>query len=438
MAPYAQDWTGAYPSAPGAVIRPGSTEDVSQVMKIAAQHRVAVVPLGGNTGLVGGGQARGELIISLERLNNIRAIKPGSRVAIVEAGVILQQIHDAVAKHDLIFPLTFGARGSARIGGCLSTNAGGSNVVKYGATRGLCLGLEVVLASGEVLDLMGELHKDNSGYALRELFIGAEGTLGIITAAVLKLSPKPEAYATAQVAFASIDTALDFLSRLQRASSNAVEAYEYMPRSYLTRLKRHRPDLYLPIDDIFETNVMIELGGPSDLQRVLEEHLTQALDNGEVKEAVIAQNETQRQGIWACREAAGEIIFDGTPSVVADICLPLDKITSFLTIVRKRLSQIEDNMEEITVAHLGDGNLHFAVYPKRDAPGHHSTIQAEIDAVTVEHGGSISAEHGIGQSKRLTLKRHKDPVALKVMSAVKQALDPEGRLNPGKVIPPLT
>lgn len=434
--PYTRDWTEKYPSAPLAVVRPATTAQVAQVVKLARAHNTAIVPLGGNTGLTGGGQARGELMLSLERLNAIRAVKPEARLAIVEAGVILQDLHTALQDHNLIFPLTFGARGSARIGGCLSTNAGGSNVVRYGSTRGLCLGLEVVLANGEILDLMSELHKDNSGYDLRDLFIGAEGTLGIITAAVLKLSPKPDHYATAQIAVPDLATALQVLHRLQSASGGAVEAFEYMPRPYMERLARFRPDLRAPFDQVYETSVMVELGGiGGDMTSVLETELGDLLDSGQVLDAVIAQNDAQRAAIWESREAAAEITFNQLPMVNADVCLPLDRIQEFFDVVRPRIEALEPGLEDLTVAHLGDGNLHFTVYPTHDDPAHVQSIQDAIDAVTVALGGSVSAEHGVGQSKLSTLRAHKDPVALRVMAAVKSALDPDDILNPGKVNP---
>ncbi|MEL6587986.1 MAG: FAD-binding oxidoreductase, partial [Pseudomonadota bacterium] len=243
---YAKDWTGKWRAAPMAIVRPASTAQVAQVVQLATAHDIGIVPVGGNTGLVGGTANDGALMISFERMAAIRAIRPDAGIAIVEAGAILSDIHAAAEAHDLIFPLTFGARGTARVGGFLSTNAGGSNVVRYGPTRGLVLGLEVVLADGRVLDLMSELRKDNSGYDLRDLFIGAEGTLGLITAAVLRLSPKPRHHATALASVTDLPAALRLLRRLQSASDGAVEAFEYTPRTYMTALATHRPDLRQP------------------------------------------------------------------------------------------------------------------------------------------------------------------------------------------------
>ena len=432
---YAKDWTGKFSSVPLAVVRPADTKEVAACVRLCARRGVPVVPVGGNTGLVGGTLAEGQVMISLERLNRVREIKSQAQIAIVEAGAVLQDIHAAADAENLVFPLTFGARGSAQIGGALATNAGGSNVLRYGATRGLCLGVEVVLASGEILNLMSELHKDNTGYALKDLFIGAEGTLGIITAAVLKLSPKPEAYATAQIALRDLDAALVTLRRLQAVSSGAVEAFEYMPQDYMARLAKFRPDLRAPFATGYDTNVMVELGGGVGIQPLLEEALTTMMEEGLVLDAVIAQNETQRAEIWERREAAAEITFTQVPVITADICLPLDQVPAFFETVRPELAKQESDLEELTVAHLGDGNLHFTVYPRSDDPDHLAAIQATIDAVTVSLGGSVSAEHGVGVSKLSTMRSHKDPVALKTMAALKATLDPQNILNPGKVVP---
>ena len=257
---YRHDWTSHFTADPVAVARPASTAEVAQVLTIAASHRIPVVPVAGLTGLVGGAMTKGGLMLSVERLNRVREIRPSTRLAIVEAGVILSSLHDAAEAEDLYFPLWFGARGSAMIGGVLSTNAGGSNVLRYGSTRSLCLGLEVVLADGQVLNLMSALHKDNSGYDLKQMFIGAEGTLGVITAAVMKLVPRPRAHATATIAARSLPDALVLLNRLQTESGRAVEAFEYMPDTYMRRLAQVRPDIRQPFTPIQPVNILVELG----------------------------------------------------------------------------------------------------------------------------------------------------------------------------------
>lgn len=432
---FARDWTGKWRAEPLAVVRPASTAEVSQVVTIAATHYLSIVPVGGNTGLVGGTANQGALMISFERMATIREIRPEAGIAIVEAGVILSDIHDAVAEHDLIFPLTFGARGSARVGGFLSTNAGGSNVVRYGPTRGMVLGLEIVLADGRILDLMSELRKDNSGYDLRDLFIGGEGTLGLITAAVLRLAPKPKHHATAFAAVRDLPASLRLLRQLQAASDGAVEAFEYMPRSYMKELAKHRADLRQPFD-IHDHAVMIELGGLSrPLDGVLERGFAEAADAGDVLDAMIAQNESQRTFIWEMREAAAEITFTRLPIVDNDVALPLDGVEAFIDTMLTRLRDLDAEADHLICAHLGDGNIHLTVYPTSDTSAHLDAIREMIEGVTVSLGGSISAEHGIGLSKLATMTRRKDPVALDVMRAVKQALDPENRFNPGKVIP---
>ncbi|MBY0349811.1 FAD-binding oxidoreductase [Tabrizicola sp.] len=444
---YARDWMGRYRGSPIAVVRPGSTAEVAACVKIAGQHGVPVVPISGNTGLVGGTMTSGGLLLTLERMNRIHRVKRDARLVVAEAGVILSRLHEAAETEGLYFPLWFGARGSAMLGGVLSTNAGGSNVLRYGSTRGLCLGLEVVLPDGRVLNLMSELHKDNSGYDLKNLFIGAEGTLGIITAAVMKLVPAPRAHATATLAARSLADALTLLNRLQEATGGRVEAFEFMPRTYCERLREARPDLGLPFDHIPEVTILIEAAttvpteadpdanGDIPLVTTLQTILAQMMDAGLVTDAILARSEQQRRVMWARREAAAEIGVGLHPEVDTDVCLPLDKVEPFLTRALASLQTLDPGARTITVAHLGDGNLHFTAYPTRDdAALKHAVLEA-IEAVVADLGGSFSAEHGVGLSKLASMSRRKDPVALEVMRSLKQALDPDNRMNPGKVIP---
>ena len=447
MARCAQDWTGKFSGRPVAVVRPADTAQVSACLVLAARHGVAVVPVSGNTGLVGGTYTVGGLMISLERMSRIRDLNPATRTATVEAGVILSRLHDTAAEQSLYFPLWFGARGSAMIGGVLSTNAGGSNVLRYGSTRSLCLGLEVVLADGRVLNLMSDLHKDNSGYDLRDLFIGAEGTLGIITAAVMKLVPAPRAYATATLALRSLGDALVLLNRLQEASGGLVEAFEFMPASYSRRLANVRPDLGLPFDDVPEVTILTELGatapalsdarsdGSVPLNDLLETTVAALMEEGLIRDAIVAQSDTQRRAMWARREAAAEITFAKRPFVDTDIAVPLDRAADFLVAIDARLQGIDQAHETLTVAHLGDGNLHFTVFPTDGSDATYDLVITAIEDVVAELRGSFSAEHGVGLSKLSSMARRKDGVALDVMRAIKAALDPDGRMNPGKVIP---
>ena len=444
---YARDWVGKYDGAPQAVVRPANTAEVAAAVRITAAHGVPMVPIGGNTGLVGGTMTSGGVMISLERLNRIRALKRDARLVVAEAGVILTHLHAAAEAEGLYFPLWFGARGSAMLGGVLSTNAGGSNVLRYGSTRALCLGLEVVLADGRVLDLMTELHKDNSGYDLKNLFIGAEGTLGIITAAVMKLVPAPRAHATATVAARCLPDALVLLNRMQEATGGRVEAFEFMPRTYSERLKIVRPDLGLPFDTIPEVTILIEAAttvpaeatpddnGEVPLVRLLETVLAEMHEAGLIADAVLARSEQQRRAMWARREAAAEITLGLTPAVDTDVCLPLDRVERFLTEVLRRLEALDPGLKSLSVAHLGDGNLHFTAFPTRDDAALKDRVMETVEDVVADLGGSFSAEHGVGLSKLNSMGRRKNPVALEVMRAVKQALDPEMRMNPGKVIP---
>lgn len=446
-AQWTRDATLKYHWQPLAVVRPANTEEVAALIRLATAHAVPVVPVAGNTGLNGGTFAEGALMIAFDRMNRIRNIDAAARTITVEAGVILSQIHDAVASHDLIFPLTFGARGSARVGGFLSTNAGGSNVLRYGNTRALVLGVEVVLADGRVLNAMSALHKDNTGYDLRDLFIGAEGTLGLITAAVLKLAPAPRAHATALVAMERLSDALALLNRLQGDTGGAVECFEFMPDIYMDRLRERRPDLSPPIQT-GAVNILIEAAstapaltdpatdGTLPLQALLEGILGEGIEACTILDATIAATGAQRQKLWEMREAAAEItLLPGAPTVDTDIAVPLGAVDTFLTRMRARLHELDPEATEMVVAHLGDGNIHYTAYPSRNDPDLLTTLRAIIAEEAVALGGTFSAEHGIGISKLPTMIAMKDPVALDVMSRIRHALDPQGVFNPGKTVP---
>ncbi|MAM62164.1 FAD-binding oxidoreductase [Maritimibacter sp. UBA3975] len=436
MARYANDAQGQYTSTPLCVLRPASTDEVSALMALAHEVGQVVIPVSGNTGVSGGTFNDGAAMLSLERMNRIRAVKPEARVAIAEAGVILDTIRAAADEVGLVFPVVFGARGSAMVGGILSTNAGGSNVLRYGNTRAQCLGLEVVLADGRVMDLLGELHKDNSGYDLRDLMIGAEGTLGIITAAVLKLAAAPAHRATAMVAPVSLDAALVMLNRLQEASGGAVEACEYMPRSYVARHLAKVADAREPFEAAHEVNVLVELAGDAALTETLETVLADEMEAGRVADAVIAQNDTQRAAMWDRRERASEVLVGGeSPLFTGDIALPLDSLTRFFDEIGTRMAGIAPGVQDSCVAHLGDGNVHYVAYAPEKTEALTAQASEAQDALVAELGGSFSAEHGIGIYKLGSMARHKNPVALDVMRAIKGALDPKGILNPGKVIP---
>ncbi|NOX39169.1 MAG: FAD-binding oxidoreductase [Alphaproteobacteria bacterium] len=452
---YDHDITGVYKGRSLAVVRPASTDEVSQILALAFETGTAVVPLGGNTGLAGGGfagAAGDKIILSLERMNKIVAINRQSRLARVEAGVVLANLHAAVEEVDLVFPLVFGARGSCMIGGNLSTNAGGSNVVRYGNTRALCLGLEVVMADGEIVNLMSELHKDNTGYDLKDLFIGAEGTLGVITGAVLKLYEKPKAYATAMVSVKDIPTALDLLHKLQAVSGGAVEAFEYMPKNYFRHLQMVDANAPMPFDTLADTAVLVEIAttnaqsatagpdGKIPLVALLEDTLFGLLEVGQVLDATIAQSQSQRAEMWRQREMAFEVATHLGVSITADVAVPLDKVDTFLTEMEARIGTVAPKAEIVVISHLGDGNLHYSLWVDPDNPGQVDDAQKTaiynlVEDVVEELEGSFSAEHGIGLAKLGSMARRKDKPALAVMRQIKRALDSKNIMNPGKMLP---
>ncbi|EBA07489.1 FAD-binding oxidoreductase [Sagittula stellata] len=446
MAPWSQDWTGQYRWTPLCVVRPRDTAEVSAVMRLAHDSGTPVVPVSGHTGLSGGTEGEGAIMLSLDRLDRIEEIRPEARLARVGAGVILSDLHAAAAELGLAFPMTFGAKGSARLGGLLATNAGGSNVLRYGNTRDLVLGLEAVLADGRVVDLMSELHKNNTGYDLRHLLIGSEGTLGIVTRAVVKLVPQPRAFATAMVAAQSVDVALTLLNRLQDITGGAVEAFEFMPRAYMDAYAALHPAAQAPFAEPHDVNILVELGataprdaspgpdGSVPLSGLLEDALGTLFEEGLVMDAAVATSEAQRAAFWTRREAAAELSLAKKPCVVNDVAVPLDKVQTFLEQAEERVAKVDPQADAMVVAHLGDGNVHYAVRVT-DAACVTPVMETVEDLVRLL-GGTFSAEHGIGRSKLGSMARRKDPVALDMMRAIKAALDPKGILNPGKLLPP--
>ena len=444
---WTRDWMNVYHWQPLAVVRPASTEQVQAIARACSAAAVAMVPVGGNTGLTGATKAQDAVMISLDRMNAIREIKPNAQVAIVESGAILDSIHQAVDVHNLVFPLFFGARGSAMIGGNLSTNAGGSNVLRYGNTRDLCLGLEVVLADGRVMNLMSELRKDNTGLNLKHMFIGAEGTLGIITAAVVRLYRKPLACVTAMVGLRALEDSLPLLNRLQNETGGGVEAFEYMPRHYIERHMDKIESALEPFDDVHEVNILVEVAttrasdleqdwsGAPKLQAILETALMDMIEAGSAQDVVIAQNEAQRRVMWERRESAAEITVGVPGSIDTDVAVPLDDVPAFLQQVSARVQEIDPDGQEFYISHLGDGNLHYTFYPSDTSGVFKEPITEAIEDVVLALNGSFSAEHGIGLSKRNSMARRKDPVALEMMRAIKSAFDPANLMNPGKVYP---
>lgn len=444
---FCSDWTHIYQFKPLAVATPRTSEQVSSLVKAANKYSIPIVPMSGNTGLVGGTFAQNSLIISLEKMNKVIKVNTSSNLVTVEAGVILSALHSELAALNLTFPITFGAKGSAMIGGILSSNAGGSNVLKYGNARDLCLGIEVVLPNGEVLELMSELHKNNSGLDLKNLMIGSEGILGIITKAVLKIFPTPKKNFTAFIGLSKDQSPLKLLKQVEEKVGKEVEAFEYMPKFYLEEFQRLFPEKAKITKDTHDINILIEVAsnsealvredssGNSNLKNILEEIFSDWLQKGNLDDVIIAQSESQRKAMWEIREAAAEITVCRKPVVITDISVPLDSVTSFISEVDKRLSNIEKQAPSTFVSHLGDGNVHYWVWPKSNDNGLHDRIVETVEEIVSELNGSFSAEHGVGIAKLNSMKRRKNATALDVMSAIKASLDPANIMNPGKVLP---
>ncbi|MCG2584618.1 FAD-binding oxidoreductase [Massilia sp. TS11] len=444
-APYLTDWRGRFTGAARAVLRPANTEQVAAIVRLCASAGVPIVPQGGRTGLVLGSvpDASGQaVVLSLARLNKVRSIDVLNRTVTVEAGCILQQIQEAAAHAGCLFPLSLASEGSCTIGGNLSTNAGGTAVLRYGNTRELCLGLEVVTPQGEVWSGLRGLRKDNTGYDLRDLYIGAEGTLGIITAAVLKLYPQPKAVRVAMVALDTPQQALALLARLQEACGASLTGFELMSRLCLDLVATHFPQLPRPFPKGPAQYVLVELSSSESEAHVtalLESSIGEALAAGLCSDAVVAESQAQSQGLWAVREHISMAQAAAGKNIKHDVSVPISRIGDFIQAAEAALGTAFPGCQVVCFGHLGDGNLHFNVAPAAGA-SHEAFLsnQAAINRIVHDqvdaHGGSISAEHGIGALKREELQRYKSPVELAIMAAIKQALDPLNIMNPGKVL----
>ncbi len=452
-ASFLTDWHGQYQGQAVAVVMPDSTEQVSAVMALADTHDVVVVPQGGNTGFMGGAtpDSRGRtILLSLRRMNRIREIDATNMSMTVEAGCVLQTLHEATEREGLYFPLNLAAKGSCTIGGNLGTNAGGLNVVRYGTTRELTLGVEVVLMGGRVLNLLSGLRKDNTGYDLRHLFVGSEGTLGVITAATMKLFPQPVARATAFAEVRDVAAAVDLLHRLQAASGGGVEAFELIPADILHVVFHHFPEIPQPLATRGAMNVLMEIGssnpasglandsGETPLQVIIQDTLASAFEDGLVLDATIAASETQRRSLWDVREMAPESHKRSKGVARSDISLSQSALAPFYAEMVDGVKAIDPNLLICGYGHLGDGNLHFNIVADERS---NSDFEAKKDQLysliyekVAKHNGSISAEHGIGQTKRAQLAKVKQPEVLDVMRAIKASIDPKNLMNPGKVI----
>ena len=441
VAPFCSDWRGRYTGSALGVALPGSTEEVAAVVRACAAAGTAIVPQGGNTGLCGGATpVGGEVVVSLRRLNRIRAVDADNNSITVEAGCTLQAVQEAALEADRLFPLSLAAEGSATIGGNLSTNAGGVQVLRYGNARELTLGLEVVLADGRIWDGLRALRKDNTGYDLKHLFIGAEGTLGLITAATLKLFPRPRAYATAWVAVPAPAAAVRLLGRLRDAAGDNVTAFEIVGRPALDLVLKHIPNARDPLAGRPAWQVLIELSGArDDLSATLEQALQAATEAGVIDDAVLAASEAQTAALWALRENVSEAQKIEGVSIKHDIAVPVSRIAEFIACADAALRAAFPEVRIVCFGHIGDGNLHYN-QSRSDAQSNADFIAQTAAVNRIVHdlvhqlGGSISAEHGLGQLKREEVLRYKSGTEMDLMRAVKQALDPRGLMNPGKLL----
>ena len=442
MAGYLVESRNLYRGTALAVVRPGSTGEVAFTVGECAKAGVAIVPQGGNTGLVGGGVPFGGLVLSLARLDRIREIDPVNATMTAEAGCILQNVRAAAGETNLLFPLWLPSEGSCRIGGNLATNAGGANVLRYGNTRDLVLGLEVVLADGRVWNGLKGLRKDNSGYDLKNLFVGSEGTLGIITAAVLKLLPKPHVKATAFVGCASARRALELFARLRQSDDDTLTAFEYMPDFALYMVLKHGRGTVRPLVGEHASYALIELSSPdakADLQGRLETVLGEAIEAGLVEDATIGASETQNQALWRLRETLSEVQGLEGGSIKHDVSVPVSRVADFIEEAEAACATAMPGVRPCAFGHVGDGNIHFNIsqpvgMDKAAFLAQWPTFNRLVHDIVALMNGSISAEHGIGLIKRDELLHYKDPVALDLMRTLKRALDPANILNPGKVL----
>jgi FAD/FMN-containing dehydrogenase len=441
IAPYVTEERNLFHGRTQLVLRPGSTAEVAEICKLASAHRIALVPQGGNTGLVGGQTPHhGEVVISLRRMDRIREIDPASNTMTCEAGVVLQVAQQRAAEADRLFPLSLGAEGSCTIGGNLSTNAGGTTALAYGVAREMALGLEVVLADGRVLNLLSKLKKDNTGYDLKNLFIGAEGTLGIITAATLKLFPKPRAIETAYVGLKSPALALKLLSLSQNEAAGTLTSFELLSEIAVDFSIRHGIDVRDPLSEKHRWYVLMELSSPRDDARTtLEAILSKALEEEVIDDAVIAANLSQRLGFWKLRDEMSAAQKPEGGSIKHDISVPVAAVPAFIDEANAAVVKLIAGARPVPFGHLGDGNIHYNVSQpvgakSADFLARWHDVNVVVFEIVLKMGGSISAEHGIGVLKRDELPEVKDKVAIALMRSVKAMLDPLGIMNPGKVL----
>ena len=447
MAPWLEDWRRRYRGAATAMLSPASTAEVAEIARLCAQARVALVPQGGNSSMVGGATpdtSGDSLLLSLRRMNRIRSISAQSNGAVCEAGVILANLHAAAGAIGRRFPLSLGAKGSATIGGLVSTNAGGTQVLRFGTMRSLVAGVEAVLPDGSVFDGIAPLKKDNRGYDLRQLLIGAEGTLGIVTAASLKLVPAIAVRSVAWVGLNSPQAALALLRLLEARTGDAVESFELVPRNALDLVLAHIDGTRRPLAASHAWNLLVEAVSAvpgAELDQELASLLTEASEAGLVEDAALAASEAQAEAFWRLRESISEAERIGSPGPRHDISVPVDAMPDFIVAAAAAVEARFAGSRVVAFGHLGDGNVHFNVgAPAGEGAAawiaaHGADVTIFVDDLVTAAGGSISAEHGIGQARLEELRRLGDPARLHALRAIKQALDPMGIMNPGKLVP---
>jgi FAD/FMN-containing dehydrogenase len=448
MTPWLTDWRGRYTGRALALASPENTAEVAGLVKLCAKRGVPIVPQGGNSGMCGGATPDAEgrsILLSLRRMNAIRRIDPDARQATVEAGVILQSLHEAAEAEGMRFPLTLGGKGSATVGGLISTNAGGTQVLRHGTMRAQVLGLEAVLPDGSVFDGLVPLKKDNRGFDLKQLLIGSEGTLGIVTAATLRLLPAIGGRVVLWAGLESIADARRLLLHADKLAQDALEGFEVMPRHSLEAVLSHLPDARDPLGQAHPWYALIELVGSKatahQLPDLAESLLASALEAGLLQDATIAANESQAEAFWLLRDGISPAERAIGPAMQHDISVPVERMPDFVEMAVPEVERRFAGTKAVAFGHLGDGNVHFhvlapsGVTPGSWEEGEGKLISAAVHDLVTRWGGSISAEHGIGQMKRDELGRLGDPASLAVMRAVKRALDPQNLMNPGKLVP---
>ncbi|MEO8152261.1 MAG: FAD-binding oxidoreductase [Rhizobacter sp.] len=442
---YEQDWRRRFHGKALAVVRPANTTEVAAVVKLCARHGAGLVPQGGNTGLVGGSVPDGsgtQVLLSLSRMNRVRSVDNANLTMTVEAGCVLQVVQEAAAARGFLFPLSLAAEGSCTIGGNLATNAGGTQVLRYGNARELCLGIEVVTAQGEVWEGLTGLRKDNTGYDLRDLFIGSEGTLGVITAATLKLYPQPAARMTALAALPSLEAAVSLLQLAQARLGAGLTGFEVMNRFSLALVRKHFPQLRQPLPEADWTVLLEQSDTESEAhaRTLFESLLETAMAHGSITDAVVAESIEQSRTMWHLRESIPLAQPEEGPNIKHDISLPVSCIPEFVKSTDTALQAAFPGTRSVNFGHLGDGNLHYNLQAPAGADGaaflreHEYAVNTLVYDAVMAHGGSISAEHGVGELKREELSQRKSPVALQMMRAIKRALDPQGVMNPGRML----